>query len=116
MVSALLVFLLFGLLQVALFLYVRSIVSASVSDAARYSANVNVDSDAGGLRAHLAIGHALSASMARRLTFRSGDDVDGVSGLATVRVECRGHIASIFFPIGALLDVNVDSESLKETR
>ena len=51
MMSVLLVFLLFAVLQVAVYFYARNIVAASAADAARYAANAGVDPASGGPRA-----------------------------------------------------------------
>jgi hypothetical protein len=114
MVSVLLVFLLFAVLQVAAYFYVKSVAAASAADGARYGANAGLDPEVGGPRASLLIGQALSPSMAQRLPCIGEQATDGASGLVTARVQCRGQIASIFFPIGAFVTIDVSGQSLKE--
>jgi Flp pilus assembly protein TadG len=114
MMSVLLVFLLFAVLQVAIFFYVRTIVSSAAADGARYAANVGVDSAAGGERASQLVGHALSGSLARDVPCVGTVVVDPASGIATSEVRCEGRIRSIFFPIGSLVTISADAHSLRE--
>lgn len=114
MISVLLVFLLFAVLQVAAVFYVRSVVAAAAADGARYAANASVDPAAGGPRASALIGRGLGTGMARRVQCAGGQLVDQVSGLVTAEVRCQGRIRSVFVPIGALVDIDVSGQSLKD--
>ncbi|HEY2044740.1 MAG TPA: TadE/TadG family type IV pilus assembly protein [Jatrophihabitans sp.] len=114
MVSTLLVFLLFGILQVAALFYVRSVAAAAASDGARYAANAGVDPTAGGERASRLIQQATTLSMAQQLPCRGTKIPDPASGLSTARVRCRGQIHSILIPLGALVTIDVTGQSLQE--
>lgn len=115
MVSGLLVFLLFAVLQLAGILYVRSVAGSAAADGARYAANAGVDPAAGGSRARDSLDHAVAGGRLTRAVQCSGDlDVDPVTGVRAARVVCRGRIRSILLPLGAFTDVDVVSESLKE--
>jgi Flp pilus assembly protein TadG len=114
MVSVLLVFLLFAVLQVGMVFYVRTLVVAAASDGSRYAANAKVDSSAGGPRATQKIRRTLGSATANGVPCTGGRAVDDASGLETARVVCSGHIRSIFLPIGVLLSVQVTSDTLKE--
>ncbi len=114
MMSVLLVFLLFAVLQVAAVFYVRSIVSSAAADGARYGANAGVDPADGGPRASTLIERAMSAGMARQIPCVGAQTVDVASGLLTSAVACRGKIKSIFFPIGAFVTIDATGQSLKE--
>jgi len=114
MISVLLVFLLFAVLQVAAVLYVRSVVASAAADGARYGANADVDPAAGGARASTLIGRGLGTGMARRLPCEGGQVIDEASGLVTAEVRCQGRIRSVFVPIGALVDIKVSGQSLKD--
>src|ERR1700689_3132749 len=70
MISVLLIFLVFAVLQVAMVFYVRNIVAASAADGARYAAGSNVDAAAGGTRASAEVEHALSGAVARSVPCR----------------------------------------------
>jgi Flp pilus assembly protein TadG len=114
MISALLVFLLFGVLQVAAVLYVRSVVAASAADGARYAAAAGVGPAAGGARANQLMSQALSGSLSAGIPCTGTDNVDPASGLNVVSVVCTGHIRSIFVPAGVFVDIHVRSRSLDE--
>ncbi|MGX7680855.1 TadE family protein [Jatrophihabitans sp. DSM 45814] len=114
MVSVLLIFMLFGVLQVAALLYVRSVVSAAASDGARYGADSGVDPSAGGPRASDLITEALSPGLARRIPCVGSAITDPATGVDTAKVTCRGDIRSIFLPVGALVSIDVSGQSLRE--
>jgi Flp pilus assembly protein TadG len=59
MISVLLVFLLFSVLQVAVYCYVRNVVAASPADGARFAAAASVDYVRGGFRASDLVGKVL---------------------------------------------------------
>src|SRR4051794_30066432 len=59
LISVLLIFLLFAVLQVAVFCYARNIVSASAADAARYAAAAGMPASAGKQRAEELIAQGL---------------------------------------------------------
>lgn len=114
MMSVLLVFLLFGVLQVAVYCYARNIVAASAADAARYVANAGVDSTAGGPRAGESIRTGLGAGEAARIPCRAATTTDPDSGLALATVRCRGRLRLTFLPLDLPLWIDVTSSSLKE--
>jgi Flp pilus assembly protein TadG len=114
MISVLLVSVLFAVLQVAAYFFVKSIVSAAASDGARYGANAGLDPAVGGDRANLLVSQALSAQLSRRLPCVGDQSVDAASGLVAARVRCHGQVRSIFFPAGAFITIDVAGRSLKE--
>ena len=114
MITVLLVFLLFSVLQVAVFFYVRNIVAASAADGARFAAAAGVDYARGGFRASDLVGRGLTPGVARDVPCAGRPEADGASGLPLVVVQCAGHIRSVFLPIGSLLRIDVTSSVLKE--
>ena len=114
MITVLLVFLLFSVLQVAVFFYVRNIVAASAADGARFAAASGIDYARGGLRASDLVGRGLTPGVARDVPCAGRPGADGASGLPLVVVQCAGHIRSVFLPIGSLLRIDVTSSVLKE--
>jgi len=114
MISVLLVFLLFSVLQVAVFCYVRNIVAASAADGARFAAAAGVDYARGGFRASDLVGQGLTQAVARDVPCAGRPGADAASGLPLVLVRCAGHIRSVFLPIGSLLRIDVTSSALKE--
>lgn len=114
MISVLLVFVLFAVLQVAVYSYVRNVVAASAADGARFAAASGVDYARGGLRASDLVGHGLTDGVARDVPCVGRPGADPASGLPLAIVRCAGHIRSVFLPIGALLRIDVTSSVLKE--
>jgi Flp pilus assembly protein TadG len=113
MIAVLLMFLLFAVLQVAVYFYVRNIVQASAAAGARYAANEGIDYGEGGTRAMNLVRQGSSPTIARSLPCqgRAGTDVSGVR-LAVV--HCGGHVKSIFLPLGRVLKIDVAARVLKE--
>lgn len=112
--SVLLVFLLFAVLQVAVYFYARNIVAASAADAARYAANAGVDPAAGGVRADELIRHGIGTGEGRRIACRGTTTTDPASGLAVATVRCRGRLKLTFLPVDLPLWIDVTTSSLKE--
>lgn len=114
LISVLLVFLLFGVLQVAMYVYARNIVSAAAADAARYAAARGVDPAAGGGRAGQLIRQGLGAGAAARIPCAGAPAVDAASGLAVTTVHCRGRVPITFLPLQIPLWIDVRSAALTE--
>jgi hypothetical protein len=114
LMSVLLVMLLFGVLQVAVYFYARNVVAASAADAARYAAAETVDPRRAGPRAEQLIGHGLSAVDASAIHCRGAPARDPVSGLETSSVRCSGRVHALFLPFELPLTIDVRSEVLKE--
>lgn len=115
LISVLLVLLLFGVLQVAVYFYARTVVSSAAADAARYAANAGVDPQAGTERARLLIADGLNASDAASVPCTSGPSTDAATGLATVTVHCTGRIGLLLLPLHMPLRIDVQASALKET-
>ncbi len=114
MISVLLVFLLFAVIQVAVVFYVRNIVAASASDGARYGATSNVDAQDGATRATSEIKGSLSDSIANGVPCTGSIGRDPGTGLQTAIVHCEGRIKSTFLPIGAFVHIDVTARALTE--
>ncbi|MGI8679981.1 MAG: TadE/TadG family type IV pilus assembly protein [Jatrophihabitans sp.] len=116
MMSILLVFLLFAVLQAAIFFYARNIAAASAADAARYSAVEGVDVHEGKQRAEQLIRKGLDDADAAAIKCTSGPGRDARSGLAVTTVHCRGRIRVVFTPLKMPLTIDVTSSVLKESQ
>jgi Flp pilus assembly protein TadG len=116
MMSVLLLFLLFGVLQVAVFFYARNVAASSAADAARYAAAEGVDPRDGAVRAERLIHQGLDDADADAIACTSLPNRDAGSGLATVTVRCQGRIRLLFTPLGVPLTVRVTSSVLREGR
>lgn len=114
MMSVLLLFLLFAVLQVAVYFYARNIAAASTADAARYAAAEGVDPRAGGPRAQALIEHGLDSRDARALRCAGAAGRDAPSGLPVTTVRCQGRVRLLFLPLAVPLTIDVTSSVLRE--
>ena len=113
MVSILIVTLLLAVLQVAVYVHVRNVVTASAQAGARYAANADVDSAAGALRTVEVVARATSVQTAQGLACTSAEEVDP-SGLTLVVVRCAGSVPSLLAVLGNLLPLEVTGRAVKE--
>ena len=114
MIAVLLMFVLFAVLQVAVFFYLRNIVTASATRGARYAANAGIGYGQGASRAHELIAQGLSPAVARAIPCVGGAATDPATGLPVAAVRCKGRVKSIFLPIGSFVTIEVTSRALKE--
>jgi Flp pilus assembly protein TadG len=113
LVSLLIVLLLLAVLQVAVYVHVRNVVTASAQEGARFAANADVDSAAGAGRTLEVVAGAISEHTASGLACTSTEEVDG-SGLALVVVRCSGSVPSLLAALGNLLPLEVTGRAVKE--
>ena len=113
LVSVLIVTVLLAVLQVAVYVHVRNVVTASAQEGARFAANADVDSGVGAARTVEIVGQATSARTARGLTCTSTEDVDS-TGLTLVVVRCAGSVPSLLAGLGNLLPLEVTGRAVKE--
>jgi Flp pilus assembly protein TadG len=114
MVSLLIVTLLLAVLQVAVYVHVRNVVTASAQAGARYAANADVDPAAGAPRATEVVARATSVQTAEGLDCTSAEEADP-SGLTLVVVRCTGAVPSLLAALGNLLPLEVTGRAVKET-
>lgn len=114
MIAVLLMFLLFAVLQVAVYFYIRNIVQASAARGARYAANAGIPYGDGGSHASHLIDIGLSGTVSKNIPCTGSAATDRASGLPLAVVRCSGNIKSIFLPIGRLVSITVSSRVLKE--
>jgi Flp pilus assembly protein TadG len=113
LMSTLLVLLLFGVMQVGLYMYARTITAAAAADGARYGAAAGLPADAAARRAD-AVLHSGLHSAAAGVGCTSGFGADAASGLAISTVHCSGHVRSVFVPLGTWLGIDVTASALRE--
>ncbi len=113
LVSVLILGLLLAVLQVAVYVHVRNVATASAQEGARYAANAYVASSDGAARTVQIVAEATSAQTAEGLSCTSGEESDG-SGLAVVVVRCSGSVPTLLAPLGNLLPLSVTGRSVKE--
>jgi Flp pilus assembly protein TadG len=114
LVSVLILGLLLAVLQVAVYVHVRNVVTASAQEGARYAANADVPSDSGASRTVETVARATSRQTAAGLACTSGEEVEGGSGLTLVVVRCDGAVPSLVPALGNLLPLTVTGRSVKE--
>ena len=112
-VSLLIVVLLLAVLQVAVYVHLRNVVTASAQEGARYAANADVPVADGGGRTAEIVGAATSERTASGLTCTSTEDVDD-TGLTLVVVRCTGAVPSLLAALGNLLPLEVTGRAVKE--
>ena len=113
MVSILIVTLLLAVLQVAVYVHVRNVVTASAQVGARYAANADVDSALGAARTVEVVARATSTRTANGLACTSGEEADA-SGLTLVVVRCTGSVPALLASLGNLLPLEVTGRAVKE--
>jgi Flp pilus assembly protein TadG len=112
-VSVLVVVLLLAVLQVAVYVHVRNVVTASAQEGARYAANADVPSSAGADRTVAVVARATSRQTADGLVCSSGQETDA-SGLTLVVVRCSGAVPTLLAGLGSLLPVEVTGRAVEE--
>ncbi|TFV58130.1 pilus assembly protein [Geodermatophilus sp. DF01-2] len=112
-VSVLVVVLLLAVLQVAVYVHVRNVVTASAQEGARYAANADVPPSAGADRAVAVVARATSQQTADGLVCSSGEEADA-SGLTLVVVRCSGAVPTLLAGLGSVLPVEVTGRSVEE--
>jgi Flp pilus assembly protein TadG len=113
LVSVLILGLLLAVLQVAVYVHVRNVVTASAQEGARYAANADVDSALGAARTVEVVARATSVRTAEALTCTSAEEVDA-TGLTLVVVRCSGSVPTLFAALGNLLPLEVTGRAVKE--
>ena len=113
LVSVLVVVLLLAVLQVAVYVHVRNVVTASAQEGARYAANADVDSSLGAGRTVQVVAGATSEQTAEGLSCTSGEETDP-TGLTLVVVRCTGAVPSLLADLGNLLPLEVTGRAVKE--
>lgn len=113
LVSVLVLTLLLAVLQVAVYVHLRNVVTASAQEGARFAANADVDSRLGAARTVEIVARATSSRTAAGLSCFSGDEADA-SGLAVVVVRCSGSVPPLLASIGHVLPLTATGRALKE--
>lgn len=113
LVSVLVLTLLLAVLQVAVYVHVRNVVTASAQQGARYAAVADVPAAEGAPRAVEVVARATSARTAAGLSCTSGEEGDP-SGVTLVVVRCTGAVPTLLASLGNLLPLEVTGRAIKE--
>lgn len=114
MMSTLLIFLLFGVLQVAVYFYARNVAASSAADAARYAAAKGVDPRTGSTRAEQLMKQGLDDADADGIHCSARLARDVASRLPVTTVRCAGRVRLLFSPLHLPLRIDVQSSVLRE--
>ncbi len=112
-VSVLILALLLAVLQVAVYVHVRNVVTASAQEGARFAANADVDTGIGAARTVEIVARATSARTAAGLACTSTEEPDP-SGVAVVVVRCSGAVPALLSWMGNVLPLTATGRALKE--
>ncbi|WNV77835.1 TadE/TadG family type IV pilus assembly protein [Geodermatophilus sp. DSM 44513] len=115
LVSVLVVVLLLAVLQVAVYVHVRNVLTASAQDGARFAANADVPASAAADRTVAVVARATSQQTADGLACTSAEETDP-SGLTLVVVRCSGAVPPLLAGLGSLLPVEVTGRAVEEAR
>ncbi|GAA1686647.1 hypothetical protein GCM10009765_40200 [Fodinicola feengrottensis] len=113
LVSVLLIFLFLAIAQVAVYLHIRNVVTASAAEGARYAANADVPAEAGGPRATALIRASVGPSTSAAVSCRSAQ-VAGPAGVPVVEVDCDGAVPVFFAPLGRVLPLRTSARAVEE--
>lgn len=109
-----LLFLLFGVLQVGVYVYARNVISAAAADGARSGSALDADPAEGGRRAHKVINRGLTAHIAKDVPCEGAATYDPDSHLPVTTVRCHGRLGLLFLPLSMPLVVDVHASALRE--
>lgn len=101
LVGVLVLALFLGVLQVALYLHMRNVVVASVAEGAREAANADRDCADGAARAYDLVAGALGRRLADGLDLSDCATVVH-DGVPLVRLRARGPLPLLFPPVGSV--------------
>ena len=113
LVSVLVVVLLLAVLQVAVYVHVRNVVTAGAQEGARYAANADVPTGEATGRALAVVARATSPQTAQGLVCTAGEEVDG-TGLTLVTVRCSGAVPALLAGLGNVLPLAVTGRAVEE--
>jgi Flp pilus assembly protein TadG len=113
LVSVLVVVLLLAVLQVAVYVHLRNVVTASAQEGARYAANADVPTAAATGRTLAAVARATSEGTAEGLVCTAAEEVDD-TGLVLVSVRCTGAVPALLAGLGNVLPLDVTGRAVEE--
>ena len=113
LISGLLLLLVVGVVQLALVLHTRNVLSADAAEGARHGANLGRAESSGGPYAQELMRR--SAPGAARTITCSGRAETGAAGVPQVAVTCAGALRLVLVPLGPTLQMSVTGRAVKET-
>jgi Flp pilus assembly protein TadG len=113
LVASLLLLVVVGVVQLALVLHTRNVLSADAAEGARHAANLGRPESSGGPYAGELLRRTLPA--ASRTITCTGRGETGAGGVPLATVTCSGSIRLVLVPLGPRMDVAVTGRAVKET-
>lgn len=113
LISGLLLLLVVGVVQLALVLHTRNVLSADAAEGARHGANLGRPEASGGPYAQELLRRSVPGA-ARGITC-TGRPETGGGGVPQVAVTCAGSLRLVLVPLGPRLDMSVTGRAVKET-
>ncbi|HSP36833.1 MAG TPA: TadE/TadG family type IV pilus assembly protein [Frankiaceae bacterium] len=113
LISGLLLLLVLGVVQLALVLHTRNVLSADAAEGARHGANLDRSEASGGPYAQELMRRSVPGA-ARGISC-AGHSETGAAGVPQVAVTCAGSIRLTLVPLGPRLDMSVTGRAVKET-
>lgn len=112
LVGTLLLFVVLGVIQIGLLLYVRNTLAADAAEGARHAASLGADPASGGPYAQRLVTTTVPGSRDARCA--GGTDTAG-DGTPLVVVGCQVSIPLSVVPLGVSVSVSVRGHAIKET-
>jgi Flp pilus assembly protein TadG len=113
LISGLLLLLVLGVVQLALVLHTRNVLSADAAEGARHGANLGLSEASGGPYAQELMRRSVPGA-APGITCTGRPDT-GVAGVPQVAVTCTGSIRLTLVPLGPRLQMTVTGHAVKES-
>jgi Flp pilus assembly protein TadG len=113
LISGLLLLLVLGVVQLALVLHTRNVLSADAAEGARHGANLGRSEASGGPYAQELMRRSVPGA-ARDISC-SGRSETGAAGVPQVAVTCAGSVRLALVPLGPRLAMTVTGHAVKET-
>jgi Flp pilus assembly protein TadG len=113
LIGSLLLLVVLGVVQLALVLYTRNVLSADAAEGARHAANLGRSESSGGPYADELIRRSVPA--AARTIRCAGRGETGAGGVPLAAVTCAGSLRLVLVPLGPQLDMAVTGRAVKET-
>jgi Flp pilus assembly protein TadG len=113
LIGSLLLLVVLGVVQLALVLHTRNVLSADAAEGARHAANLGRSASSGGPYA----GELLRRSLpgAARTVRCTGRPETGAGGVPLTAVTCAGTMPLVLVPLGPRLDLAVTGRAVQET-
>lgn len=113
LISGLLLLLVLGVVQLALVLHTRNVLSADAAEGARHGADLGRSDASGGPYAQQLLQRTVPGAASGIRC--SGRPEIGAAGVPQVAVTCAGSIRLALVPLGPRLDMTVTGRAVKET-